>query len=110
MNLTDIITLAKNGYKPSDIRELIEISQTLNEEIKMEDLTGSEDVTESEEESKEPEESEDFEKLYNEAKEELAETVKKLNLAQQANIRTQRPEVVEESGEDVLMDFIKNIK
>ena len=28
MNLSDIITLAKQGYKPGDIRELIELAKT----------------------------------------------------------------------------------
>lgn len=30
MNFTDIMTLAKQGYKPGDIKELIEVSQALD--------------------------------------------------------------------------------
>lgn len=32
MNLTDIITLAKQGYKPADIKELIALADNVNQE------------------------------------------------------------------------------
>lgn len=31
MNFTDILSLAKQGYKPSDIKELVEINQALEQ-------------------------------------------------------------------------------
>ena len=36
MTLTDIIALAKQGYKPGDIKELIEIAKTAEPEDKTE--------------------------------------------------------------------------
>lgn len=46
MNFTDIMTLAKQGYKPGDIKELIEVSQALDEAKVKEDPKPPEPVNE----------------------------------------------------------------
>lgn len=46
MNFTDIMTLAKQGYKPGDIKELIEASQALDEAKVKEDPKPPEPVNE----------------------------------------------------------------
>ena len=58
MKLEDIIALAKAGYKPSDIKELVKLSEKTNESTESKEPTESKESTESKEhtESKESKE------------------------------------------------------
>ena len=51
LNLNDIIALAKQGYKPADVKELIELSKTV--EASEEDQQQPKEVPEQPEEVKE---------------------------------------------------------
>lgn len=81
MKLGDIVELAKQGYKPSDIRELIEISEaTEAEEAKQktpEDDPKKEEADAKKEPDKEPDPAEnddpiDYKALYESEKEKTA--------------------------------------
>lgn len=61
MKFTDIIELAKQGYKPSDVKELIELSK-LSESEEVEQKTEDHDIPKVETEDKEKEENSDSEK------------------------------------------------
>lgn len=73
MNISDIIALAKNGYKPNDIRELIELSKVGIDS----DVSGEPDVAPetSEDEDNKPI---DYKSLYEESIKEI-ENIKASN-------------------------------
>ena len=65
MKFSDIVTLAKAGYKPSDVKELLELCETDPSTKNKEVNTESNDSAISSNESKEPE-LDAFEKLVKE--------------------------------------------
>lgn len=109
MKLEDIIALAKQGYKPSDIKELIELSKEDTEEVEIQGETPG-DPAESEQttpkdskptETTEKVDSIDYKKLYEE------EHSKLLN-AQKNNIH-QNMAGSDKTDEEVLYDIFKNL-
>lgn len=109
MNLNDIIALAKQGYKPADIKELIELSKETIPEVAdqgeaPEDAAESEQTTQEISKPTEPTESVesiDYKKLYEE------EHSKLLN-AQKNNIH-QNMAGSEKTDEEILYDIFKNL-
>ena len=65
MKFSDIVALAKAGYKPSDVKELLELCETDPDTKNKEVNTESNDSSISSNESKEPE-LDAFEKLVKE--------------------------------------------
>lgn len=110
MKLEDIIALAKQGYKPSDIKELIELSkedtpEDVNQGEALEDAAESEQTTQEiskPTETPESVETIDYKKLYEE------EHSKLLNA--QKNNTNQNMAGDEKSDEEVLYELFKNIK
>lgn len=106
MNLTDIITLAKQGYKPGDIKELIELSKAEPEPKK-----DPEPAIIPPEEPKEPEvvknDFQDFEAEIQILKEENEKIKADLQAAQEANRRTAAPIPEPVSRDEQLKDIAR---
>lgn len=90
LNLNDIIALAKQGYKPSDVKELIELSQTV--EASEADQEQPKEMPETEAEVKEaPKEEEQKESAQTaeivDYKKKVEELEKKLSDLQKANTK-----------------------
>lgn len=88
MTLSDIIALAKQGYKPNDIKELIALGEN-EPEAKPEPENPAEELPAQSEEEKEPVTQEavdevDYKALYE-------DTLKKLGDAQKQNINQEIP-------------------
>ena len=81
MKLTDIIGLAKQGYKPSDIRELLKI----------------ETETEPEQPAEDPQQEPDYKQLYEEEKAKRQAAARKQEVAKDDS----------KSVEDTLLDIAK---
>lgn len=101
MNLTDIIALAKQGYKPSDIKELIALGENVPEataptENPAEEAPHDEVQNEPVQQEEQPEI--DYKKLYEESQ-------ASLKIAQQANINKEVPAA--DSPETVLTRFFE---
>lgn len=115
MKLEDIIALAKQGYKPSDIRELIELANTQGQE----ESTAGEQGEDAHSEDAESEHATDgdnptgenagandnavdYKALYEESQ-------KKLQLAQQANTRKDMSDSADsKSDEDLLNELARS--
>lgn len=110
MNLTDIIALAKQGYKPSDIKELLSLAATSDsgatedpgpdQSVPAEQAPGdseeSEDVQEQQEETPaDP----DYKKLYEELKKET----------QRKNVRENSQQTEEKTLDEKMADLIRSI-
>ena len=90
MTLNDIITLAKQGYKPADIKELIQMAEGQDDAPQVEQVaisTQSEEpeseetpIVEDAAQAPEVEQSVDYKKLYEEEK-------KKVETIQQSNVK-----------------------
>lgn len=98
MNLTDVIALARAGYKKKDIDELLAI-----------EVEEPEEPQEKVEEKEEPEETEeeeepavDYKKLYEESQEQL-------KAAQKKNVKEPMKDD-SKKDEDVVADLIKNFR
>ena len=109
MNLSDIITLAKQGYKPGDIKELIELSKTVPEQPEP-DLAKNEKqdiVPPEEQKDPEPDYKTELEKLMKETEQLKAD----LKAAQEHNRNQANPEQPkpsrEESLKDIAMAFLR---
>lgn len=94
LNLTDIVALAKQGYKPNDIKELIELTkeapaqtetevQPTTEEAPAEDKPKEEEKKDGEASTDQLDYKEEVEKL----KAQLQETENKLSKLQKENVR-----------------------
>lgn len=108
MKLTDIIELAKQGYTPADIKELINIQevqevQTTEQETQPTADLQEQKVAESEQQNL-PEQSADmlidYKKLYEESQ-------KKLEVAQKSNIKQNIQPENTATDEDILAEFVK---
>lgn len=109
MNITDIIALAKQGYKPSDIKELLEMAapsvppqqedpgqdlSNVPSDPVQEDPEDTEDKQAAPEDPKEP----DYKSMYEDLKKEI----------QHKNVRTNGQQE-EPSLEDKMADLIRSI-
>lgn len=96
MKFEDILALAKQGYKPADIKELLALEPKKEE-------TKEESKEETKEESKEETKEEpDYKKLYEESQEALKKAQQK-NLHQDASGKED-----EKTDSEILMDFAKS--
>lgn len=90
LNLTDIVALAKAGYKPNDVKELISLSadsEKPKEEKPSETLAeGQAEVTEPEKATEQPEKASKEPEEVLQYKQQIEELNKKLQEAQQANV------------------------
>lgn len=104
MNLTDIISLAKQGYKPNDIKELIALAEPMETEQPAPPENPAEEAPVMEEQKEpvkqEPVEVIDYKALYEESQ-------KKLHAAQQANINT-NIQGSTQSDLDLVMEWAKS--
>lgn len=107
MKLTDIIELAKQGYKPSDIRELLKIEtetepqpqQDPEPEPETQPEPEPETQPEPEQETK-PEPEQDYKKLYEEEK------AKRQALARKQEVATDETKSVEDTLLDIAQMYI----
>lgn len=110
MNLTDIIALAKQGYKPSDIKELLSLAATdpvekpedpgPDQSVPADQVPGdseeSEDVQDKQEEKPaDP----DYKKLYEDLKKET----------QRKNVRENSQNTEEKTLDEKMADLIRSI-
>ena len=94
MKFSDILDLARQGYKPSDIKELLSINTENEPKPEPEPKTETEPKTEPE---PEPDPEPDYKKLYE-------DTLKKLDLLQKSN---QRKPI--EEHKDSVNDIIREV-
>ena len=112
MNLLDIISLAKAGYKKSDIDELLSIQIDESENRDDNSTSTDEENTSKGDGVDFPEESDDapdYEKLYNELKDELERVKIDLKTAQENNIKKDVSTDIDDSMknlEDVFRSFM----
>lgn len=117
LTISDIVALAKAGYKPSDVKELIELSKTA--ETPAETPNDKEDGTTvavtvlpddpvantapaTGSEEQDPEDSIDYRALYEETK-------LQLDSAQQLNVRHNiQSDTEQETDSDIIKDLVKN--
>ena len=92
MKLTDIIGLAKQGYKPSDIRELLKIETETEPEQPAEDPQ-----QEPEQPAEDPQQEPDYKQLYEEEKAKRQAAARKQEVAKDDS----------KSVEDTLLDIAK---
>ena len=103
MNLSDIIELAKKGYKPNDIKELIELANTSTQE---EDSPVEKEI--EEEVPQEPVEKEDPEEVKDDSKDkEILELKQKLAQAQKDN-RNKDLSEDKKSDEDLIENLVRS--
>jgi hypothetical protein len=107
MTIADIIALAKQGFKPGDIKEIIELSKTAPKDTEPE--KAPEPVKDPEPE-KAPEPVKDPEIDYAAEIEKLKsenEKIKKdLAISQEENRRKPGPEIEEESDEEIVQNVL----
>lgn len=115
MNLSDIVALAKQGYKPSDIKELLDMVSS-KEEKPTEENKVQEEKTEQHEDGKEqPNEApknstEDSSENTNviDYKKKIAELEEKVKSLQNANVHQDNSDSKQESDEDILNDITRS--
>lgn len=114
MTLGEIISLAKAGYKKSDIDELLKVPVDEPEVPDQEpDSTDDENGPEGgpeeypEDDHKEPEKP-DFEKLYNNLKTELDDVKNQLAAAQKANLKTNQDQHSDDKGQNAIDDIVRS--
>lgn len=108
MNLTDIIALAKQGYKPSDIKELLSLAATDSAEkedpgsdqsVSADQATGDSEESEDEQEQTEEKPADpDYKKLYEDLKKET----------QRKNVR-ENSQQEEKTLDEKMADLIRSI-
>ena len=113
LNLNDIIALAKQGYKPADIKELIELSKSEGpapEGEKPEDDQKKEQPKEKPEDDqkKEPQEAEKPEDDTVDYKKKAEELEKKLSEVQKANTKQNADKSEEKSDAEMFADVMKS--
>lgn len=115
MTIADIVALAKQGYKPSDIKELLEMVSS-KEEKPTEEKDIQEEKTEQHEDGKEqPNEApknstEDSSEQASviDYKKKVAELEEKVKSLQNANVHKDNSDVQTESDEDILNDITRS--
>lgn len=112
MTFTDIMALAKMGYKPSDIKELLALNPDNKVDIPAVENTPTEEAPEvPAEETVQPEEQKveetSQEPNYKELYEKTQEDLKKLQLE---NVKRDNSKNINKvSDEDTLLDIVRNI-
>lgn len=117
IKLDDIVALAKQGYKPSDIKELIELSKEApaSEEKEPDQETEKENITDDKTPSdtvapeKEDKHSDDQEaSKVVDYKKKVEELEKKISDLQKANTRKNVADTDEKSDSEVIADLMKS--
>lgn len=116
MTLTDIIALAKQGYKPSDIKELIALAESDAPEETNEETVETEDNETEDQENKETDEKEsetdpeELKKLLDQFKSENEKLKKDLKTAQKLNqTHDTSNEDNRETDEDIFNKAFQNL-
>ena len=113
LNIMDIVALAKQGYKPSDVKELIELASSKEDEPETEENIQTEKTEEHEAGKEQPEEApkkvtEDSEEAgvidYKKKVEELEAKISKL---QADNVHKDTSDRVDKSDEDIVNEVTK---
>lgn len=110
MTFNDILALAKQGYKPADIKELLALNTDQTDSIPEEEHLPSEEApeipakeTEQPEEKKEDAQPEpDYKALYEKSQKEL-KAIQKSNTSKDVSNHNTL------SDEEILLDFCKNL-
>lgn len=115
MKFTDILDLAKQGYTPKDIKELIALTVSDGSEDKPpEEDHQEEDQIDGSSDQKDgatPEEQEqdlDYKKLYEESKQELEKVKSDLKKAQKDNTKENMDDPNKKSTDEVLQDIVRS--
>lgn len=112
LNLNDIIALAKQGYKPADVKELIELSKTA--EASEEDQEQPKEIPEQPEEVKEAPKEEEKKDGADEAdkivdyKKKAEELEKKISELQKANTKQNADKSDHKSDAELFADVMKS--
>lgn len=111
LNLNDIIALAKQGYKPADVKELIELSKTAeaSEEVQEQPTEIPEQPEEAKEAPKEEEkkDSAEADKIVD-YKAKAEELEKKISELQKANTKQNADKSDHKSDAELFADVMKS--
>lgn len=108
MNITDIIALAKQGYKPSDIKELLEMAVPVKDQTEeAEQKTVPEEVQKVEAKADDSEDAIDYKQLYEEEKTKTDQLSDQLSKAQSTNVTKELPQD-NTSNDDILGDLMRS--
>lgn len=117
MNLSDIVALAKEGYKPSDIRELIDLASSHEDKPSVEEKTDDQDKkTEQHEDGKErpdeaPKKSTDDSSnviAIDEYKKKIEELEEKVKVLQSENVHKNYEDKDKKPDEEILNDITRS--
>lgn len=112
LNLNDIIALAKQGYKPADVKELIELSKTAeaSEDDQEQPKDIPEDVPEEKEAPKEEEKKDDADEAAKivDYKKKAEELEKKISELQKANTKQNADKSDHKSDAELFADVMKS--
>ena len=116
MNIADIVALAKMGYKPSDVKDLIDLASSKEEPPAQEETKEQPEKTEQHEDGKErpdevPKKDADTSKeseAINEYKQKIEELEKKVKDLQSENVHKNNSNADMKSDEDVLNDITRS--
>ena len=115
MNISDIVALAKQGYKPSDIKELLELVPSKEEKPTEENKVQVEKTEQHEDGKEQPNEApknttEDSSEKDSviDYKKRIAELEEKVKSLQNANVHQDNSDVQKESDEDILNDITRS--
>lgn len=110
MTLNDIIALAKQGYKPTDIKELMALESNSNQEPPAATDNPAEEAPKKDEQNEpvneQNEQELEYKKLLEEAQQKNAELQKKLEDSQHSNINQNLND--SDSPENVLSKFFES--
>lgn len=114
MNLKDLIALAKQGYTPADIRDLIALSDKADDPAQSqveeaEQKTTPEEAPKEEAEPVNDADAIDYKKLYEEEKTKNDQLSANLQKAQSNNVSMDMSHKTDsKTDEDILNDFVKS--
>ena len=102
MNIKDIVELAKAGYKPNEVKELMEMAAQQNQN------ESDQNHDESDQNHDESEQNHDESNEISKLNEKIAELEKELKVAQEHNRRSGGNQHEELAPEDYLKDIMRN--
>lgn len=116
MNISDIVALAKQGYKPSDIKELISLASSEEGNPKEEEKIQVEKTEQHEDGKEQPdkapknttEDSSEKVTAIDEYKNKIAELEEKVKSLQNANVHKDNSDTKTKSDEDMLNDITRS--
>ena len=109
MNIKDIVELAKAGYKPNEVKELMEMAAHQNQNESEQNHDESEqNHDESEQNHDESEQNHDESNEISKLNEKIDELEKELKVAQEHNRRSGVNQHEELAPEDYLKDVMRN--